>query len=91
MVLRRRLIRVRIAATVLMLAAGCTSAPSDLVDPANRAEGSDTIVWVSSPTLRSASDDVRQVLVDAFEQANPSIRVDLRPGSDSTDRLHDAL
>ncbi len=72
-------------------ATGCTPAPPYLTDPANRAEGSGTIVWVSSPTLRNASDDARQVLVDAFEQAYPSIKVDLQPGPDSTNRLHDKL
>lgn len=70
---------------------GCTSAPPDLTDPANRAEGSGTIVWVSSPTLRNASDDLRQVLVDAFEQAYPAIKVDLQPGPDSTNRLREKL
>lgn len=74
-----------------LAATACTSAPPDLADPANRAEGSGTIVWVSSPTLRNASDDVRQVLVDAFEQAYPSIKVDLQPGPDSTNRLRDKL
>lgn len=73
------------------LAAGCTSAPGGLIDPANRAAGSATIVWTSSPTLRNASDDVRQVLVDAFEQAYPSLKVRLEPGSDSTDRLRKKL
>ncbi|HZP51244.1 extracellular solute-binding protein [Actinocrinis sp.] len=72
-------------------AAGCTSPLPDLTDPANRAEGSQTIVWVSSPTLRNASDDARQVLVDAFEQAYPSIKVNLQPGPDNTDRLHEKL
>lgn len=70
---------------------GCTSSPPDLTDPANRAEGSGTIVWVSSPTLRNASDDARQVLVDAFEQAYPSIKVDLQPGPDNSDRLREKL
>lgn len=87
----RALSRACVAAVMAVLAAGCTSAPPDLVDPANRAEGSGTIVWVSSPTLRNASDDARQVLVDAFEQAYPSIKVDLKPGPDSTNRLHDEL
>ena len=71
--------------------AGCASPPPDLTDPANRAEGSGTIVWVSSPTLRNASDDARQVLVDAFEQAYPSIKVDLQPGPDNSDRLREKL
>ncbi len=72
-------------------AAACGPAPLTGADPANRAEGSHTIVWVSSPTLRNASDDVRQALVDAFEQAYPSIKVRLEPGSDSTDRLRTKL
>lgn len=55
------------------------------------AQGSGTIVWVSSPTLRNATDDARQVLVDAFEQAYPSIKVDLQPGSDNTNRLSEKL
>jgi multiple sugar transport system substrate-binding protein len=77
--------------------AGCASAPPDLTDPANRAldsgssQDSGTIVWVSSPTLRNASDDARQVLVDAFEQAYPSIKVDLQPGSDNTNRMRAKL
>ncbi len=83
--------RVWTATAIAALAAGCTSPTPDLADPANRAGASQTIVWVSSPTLRSASDDLRQVLVDAFEQAYPSIKVVLRPGADSTNRLHDEL
>lgn len=71
--------------------AGCTSPPPDPTDPANRAEGTGTIVWVSSPTLRNASDDARQVLVDAFEQAYPSIKVDLQPGPDNSDRLREQV
>jgi multiple sugar transport system substrate-binding protein len=46
---------------------------------------------MSSPTLRSASDDARQVLVDAFEQAYPSIKVQLEPGAESTDRMRTSL
>ena len=80
-----------LALVAALFAAGCTSAPTDLVDPANRATGSTTIVWTSSPTLRNASDDERYVLVDAFEQANPSIKVRVEPGSDSTDRLRKKL
>ncbi|HXR73623.1 extracellular solute-binding protein [Actinocrinis sp.] len=79
-----------LALTAVALA-GCASPPPDLTDPANRAEGSGTIVWVSSPTLRNASDDARQVLVDAFEQAYPSIKVDLQPGPDNSDRLREKL
>jgi multiple sugar transport system substrate-binding protein len=78
-------------ALAAVAAAGCTAALPELTDPANRADGSGTIVWVSSPTLRNASDDARQVLVDAFEQAYPSIKVELQPGPDNSDRLRDKL
>ncbi len=75
----------------VVAAGGCTAAPAALTDPANRAEGSGTIVWASSPTLRNASDDARQVLVDAFERAYPAIKVALEPGPDSTNRLREKL
>jgi multiple sugar transport system substrate-binding protein len=50
-----------------------------------------TIVWLTGPTSRTASDDARHVLIDAFEQAYPAIKVDLVSGPDSTNRLHDLL
>lgn len=57
----------------------------------NAGGDSGTIVWLTGPTTQHASDDVRQVLVDAFEQAYPSIKVRIANGPDSTDQLHQIL
>lgn len=76
----------------LVLAGGC-SAPSAgpaLPTDVGSSPGSGTVVWFAGPTT-TPSDDVRQVLVDAFEQAYPSIRVQLITGPNSTDRLRSML
>jgi multiple sugar transport system substrate-binding protein len=88
-----RTLRPAWAAAVLALTGACTpwSQPSPATGSAEAGPGPVTIVWMSSPTLRSASDDVRQVLVDAFEQAYPSIKVQLEPGDENTDRMRTVL
>jgi multiple sugar transport system substrate-binding protein len=48
-------------------------------------------VWLADPTAETATDDVRQVLSDAFEQAYPSIRVQLDTGPTDTDSLRSVL
>ena len=53
--------------------------------------GSGTIVWLADPTAETATNDVRQVLADAFEQAYPSITVKLETGPTSTDALRAQL
>ncbi len=90
MVLWRRLAA---TAAAIALAAGCTSPPAAQppLPRAGKGPGAGTIVWLSSPTTLTATDDVRQVLADAFEQAYPSIKVELETGPDSTDRLRSIL
>jgi multiple sugar transport system substrate-binding protein len=73
----------------MALAAGCTAAPSaSLVPPA---PGGTTVVWLSDPTAETATDDVRQVLKDAFEEAHPSINLQLMTGPTTTDKLKSVL
>ena len=91
--------RTRLAAwfaAVLMLAAslaGCTmTAPTVSLPPVPAAgPGLGTIVWLADPTAETATNDVRQVLADAFEQAYPSITVKLETGPTSTDALRAQL
>jgi multiple sugar transport system substrate-binding protein len=73
----------------MMLIGGCTSVAARQVGPGGltSAPGSGTIVWLAGPQTNTASDDVRQVLIDAFEQAYPSIKVDLVTGPNNTDTL----
>jgi ABC-type glycerol-3-phosphate transport system substrate-binding protein len=59
---------------VLMVAAclaGCTNTAATESLPLVPAAGpgSGTIVWLTDPTAETATNDVRQVLADAFEQA----------------------
>ena len=58
--------------------AGCTKTvpPASLPQVADGA-GSGTITWLADPTALTAGNDMRQVLADAFEQAYPSITVNL--------------
>ncbi len=89
-----RLCAVRvIGLAVLMLACGCTHPSPRLTLPARpgKAPGSGTIVWLAGPQVATASDGVRQALVDAFERAYPSIKVRLQAGPDSTDSLRATL
>jgi trehalose/maltose transport system substrate-binding protein len=83
-----------LAAATITLAGGCVSHPpagQRQVLPLGKGPGAGTIVWLSSPTTLTASDDIRQVLADAFEQAYPSIKVELVTGPNSTDRLRSIL
>jgi multiple sugar transport system substrate-binding protein len=82
-----------IAVVMLLLAGGCTQQAQVPVGPAGlgNSTGSTDIEWLAGPTLDTASDDVRQVLVDAFERAYPAIKVKLVTGPDSTDRMHSVL
>lgn len=82
-------------AAVLMLAAtlaGCTKTlpPASLPQVAGGA-GSGTITWLADPTALTAGNDMRQVLADAFEEAYPSITVNLETGPTSTDALRAQL
>lgn len=85
-----------IAVVMLLLVGGCTrqaQRPTGPVGPADvgNGTGASTIEWLAGPTLDTPSDDVRQVLVDAFERAYPAIKVKLVTGPDSTDRMHSVL
>ncbi len=73
--------------SVLLLAAGCESTSRSAVPK----DETVTIVWLAGPTVRTVSDDVRQVLVDAFEQSHPSIKVELLTGPDNTDLMRALL
>jgi len=81
----------RSAIVALLAVAGLGAAACGPGQPDSAGGDSGTIVWLTGPTTRQASDDVRQVLVDAFEQAYPSIKVRIANGPDSTDRLHQIL
>jgi multiple sugar transport system substrate-binding protein len=80
---------------VLMLAASltaCTTTPAvPLPSAPGAGPGLGTIVWQTDPTSETATNDVRQVLADAFEQAYPSITVKLETGPTSTDALRAQL
>jgi multiple sugar transport system substrate-binding protein len=49
-----------------------------------------TITWLAS-SITGGPDDPRQALIDAFQYANPTIRVELEAGSNNTDALRDEL
>jgi len=83
---RRPVIIPLLAVVVLVGVSAC--GPGSLPDTGG---DSGTIVWLTGPTTLQASDDVRRVLVDAFEQAYPSIKVRIGNGPDSTDQLHQIL
>jgi multiple sugar transport system substrate-binding protein len=80
-----------VAVAALVGVAGCSRAGAGPGGVAGGGSGSGTIVWLVGPETETASDDVRQVLVDAFEQAHPSIKVDLVTGPNSTDTLRSTL
>jgi trehalose/maltose transport system substrate-binding protein len=74
------------AVLALLLSAGCaTGAPSRAVLPGGAGPAFSTIEWLASSITQTVNDDPRQVLIDAFERAYPSIRVDLVAGPTSTD------
>jgi multiple sugar transport system substrate-binding protein len=77
-------------AAALLLIGGCSGAPAGPPGP-TAGTGSGTIEWLAGPETETASDDVRQVLVDAFEQAHPGITVNLVTGPNSTDTLRSTL
>lgn len=72
---------------------GCTTSPDSSALPAVQGSGpgSGTIVWLVGPTVGTATDDVRQVLADAFEKAYPSINIELETGPDNTDSLRSLI
>lgn len=81
---------------VLLLGTACS--PSHGSPPGPGAVGSSgsgpgagTVVWLADPTAETATDDVRQVLSDAFEQAYPSIQIQLETGPTDTDTLRSVL
>jgi multiple sugar transport system substrate-binding protein len=82
-----------IALVVMAPVASCTRSPNGPVIPAvqGNGPGSGTIVWLADPTAETATDDVRQVLADAFEKAYPSISIELETGPDNTDSLRSLL
>lgn len=87
---RLRGVRSAVAAAVLAVA-GCSSAPQGAGQPGGAGDGPVTIVWWSGPTTWGTDNDARQVLRDAFERANPSIRVQIVTGPDGTDRQRATL
>jgi multiple sugar transport system substrate-binding protein len=52
--------------------------------------GDVTITWLAD-SITQGSNDPRQPLIDAFEDANPTIRVELTSGPSDTDTLRDTL
>jgi multiple sugar transport system substrate-binding protein len=56
----------------------------------DRPPAEDSITWAASPIDQNASDS-RQMLIDAYLEAEPTARVRLLPGPSSTDSSHDAL
>jgi multiple sugar transport system substrate-binding protein len=82
-----------IALVVMAPIAGCTKLPNAPALPAVRGNGpgSGSVVWLADPTAETASDDVRQVLKDAFQKAYPSIHVNLETGPNDTDSLRSLL
>jgi multiple sugar transport system substrate-binding protein len=84
------------SAAALMIAvslAACTTTTPAVSLPSAPAAGAGlgTIVWQTDPTSETTTNDVRQVLADAFEQAYPSITVKLETGPTSTDELRQQL
>jgi multiple sugar transport system substrate-binding protein len=76
---------------VLVAAVGCGASPGGVGPPDGAGNGPVTIVWWSGPATWGTDNDAPQVLRDAFERANPSIRVHIETGPDSTDRQRAAL
>jgi multiple sugar transport system substrate-binding protein len=75
------------AAVVAMVLPGCEAAQQA---PAPTGASQVVITWLASPITQDVNDP-RQVLIDAFERAHPSIRVELISGPTSTDALRDLL
>jgi multiple sugar transport system substrate-binding protein len=81
------------ALVAVALMAGCMKSPGSSALPAAQGSGpgSGTVVWLADPSAETATDDVRQVLVDAFEKAYPSINIELETGPRDTDSLRALL
>jgi multiple sugar transport system substrate-binding protein len=81
----------RSAALVLLsaLLAGCNATTVTVSPslPSPSGSGSGTIVWLANPTAQNVANGSRQVLVDDFEHAYPSITVELNPGATNTDSM----
>jgi len=76
----------------MLLAGGCgRAAGTGTSDGDGTGGGPVTIVWWSGPTTWGTDNDARQVLRDAFERANPSIRVRIVTGPDGTDPQRETL
>src|SRR5215472_8400677 len=75
-----------VAAVIGVVAASVACGPAS---PPPAAADS-TINWLASP-ITQGPNDPRQALVDAFENANPSIKVNLISGPSNTDALRDTL
>lgn len=81
---------------VSLLATACIPSPGSLPGPgavglSGGGQGARTVVWLADPTAETATDDVRRVLSDAFEQAHPSIHIQLETGPTDTDALRSVL
>ena len=88
--------RLAIIVAAAALAAACTQSPGGQPGPAGDpapggGPGAGTVVWLADPIAETATDDQRQVLSDAFEQAYPSIRIQLETGPTNTDSLRQVL
>src|SRR5436305_12657202 len=87
-----RLRTIRLAMAAMLLAGGCGRAAGTGTSDGDGAGGGPvTIVWWSGPTTWGTDNDARQVLRDAFERANPSIRVRIVTGPDGTDPQRETL
>lgn len=86
-------LRTVVALIVVALATGCTHSVSHplTLPTLSQGPGSGTIVWLANPTAQTATNDSRRVLADAFEQAYPSITVELRDGPTNTDSMRQQL
>lgn len=81
-----RLFAIAIAA---VLTGGCATVPgAPSVPPAPEPT---TVVWLADPIAETATNDVRQVLKDAFEEAYPSISLQLMTGPTTTNQLRSTL
>lgn len=81
----------RLFATVIgaVLIGGCAAVPgAPSVPPAPEPA---TVVWLADPIAETATNDVRQVLKDAFEEAYPSISLQLMTGPTTTNQLRSTL
>jgi multiple sugar transport system substrate-binding protein len=83
----KRGVAVHIAAAVSVLVSACSTAVPEAGSSQNG--GTVTITWFAGPFL--GRNDWDQAMIDAFEQANPSIKVDLIPGPANTDAKRDTL